>query len=300
MMKTSVIIPVYNEEKGLPKVIEDCIGRVDEVTVVDDGSTDNTLSVAKRYNFNGFRISTHGKNRGKVEAIRTGIGHATGDIIVLMDGDYTYPARYIKEFVREIEGGADLVLGNRFGGLSKNIPLLNRIGNRFLSLLAGYISCVNIQDGQTGYRAFKRKLFVDLDVDARSLEYETKMTIQAAKRGYKIKEIPIEYRERIGKSKLRPLRDGFLMFWSIVRVLISETTPISKVMLLPSIVLGIIGSYLGLSAVVTRVVSGSKLVNVYYPLVSVLCLVVAVQFFSLGIMMDYFSKKLDRIDDKVG
>ena len=160
-MKTSLIIPAYDEEKGLPLVIEENSDKVDEIIVVDDGSTDRTFEVAQKYdNIKLYRQET---NRGKAAALRTGVEHATGDIIIFTDADYTYPAKYIPDFITEIEEGADLVLGARLENI-KSMPLLNKIGNHIFSFLATYIGCINITDSQTGYRAFKRDMFDKLNV----------------------------------------------------------------------------------------------------------------------------------------
>ena len=118
-MKTSLIIPAYNEEKGLPLVIEEYSDKVDEIIVVDDGSTDRTFEVAKKHANKKVRLYKHETNKGKVDALRTGVEHATGEIIIFTDADYTYPAKYIPDFLKEIEGGADLVLGARFENIKK-------------------------------------------------------------------------------------------------------------------------------------------------------------------------------------
>ena len=104
-MKTSLIIPAYNEEKALPLVIEEYSDKVDEIIVVDDGSTDRTSEVAKKYTNKKVKLYKHETNKGKVAALRTGVEHATGEIIIFTDADYTYPAKYIPDFVKEIGGG---------------------------------------------------------------------------------------------------------------------------------------------------------------------------------------------------
>jgi glycosyltransferase involved in cell wall biosynthesis len=193
------------------------------------------------------KLFRHEKNSGKVAALRTGVMHATGDIIIFTDADYTYPARYVPDLVREIEGGADLVLGARLQDRD-NIPAFNRIGNNIFSFLATYISCMHIQDSQTGMRAFRRTMFDRLDVKAKGLEFETKMTVRAAKLGYKIVEVPIEYRPRVGSSKLRPLHDGARMLSAIFSVAYSETSLLAKMILVPSIFFIILGVAAGLTS----------------------------------------------------
>jgi glycosyltransferase involved in cell wall biosynthesis len=294
-LRTSLIIPAYNEEEALPLVINEYMKLVDEIIVVDDGSTDRTYEIATKYNVKLYR---HERNMGKVAAIRTGINNATGAIIILTDADYTYPAEYIPKFIHEIEKGADLVLGSRFMDGVSNMPFLNMIGNKIFSVVAAYISCVSITDGQTGYRAFKKDMFSKLDVNAKSLEYETKMTVRAAKLGYKVVEIPIEYRKRIGSSKLRPIRDGYRMFRGLISIAWEETSLIAKTIMAPSILFIAIGLSFGIISIYEKVKFGN-LSHDYYPLITTLFILVAIQLISFGLIIDYMTKKLDRIEEKL-
>lgn len=294
-MKVSLIIPAFNEEKGLPLVIEECQDKVDEIVVVDDGSSDKTYEIAKNYN---IRLIRHEKNKGKVAAIRTGIDNSSGSIIILIDADYTYPAKHIPQFIAKIEEGAELVLGSRFLGGVNNMPLLNVMGNRIFSAIAAYISCVNITDGQTGFRAFKKDMFCRLDVVANSLEYETKMTVKAAKLGYKIVEIPIEYRQRVGSSKLRPFHDGFRMLKGLISIGWSETSLLAKTIMVPSFLFIFIGFYFGIFSIYEKVMFG-VLSHEFYPLITALFILIAIQLISFGFIVDYLTKKLDRIEEKI-
>jgi glycosyltransferase involved in cell wall biosynthesis len=296
-MKTSLVVPAYNEEKGLPLVAKEYRDIVDEIIIVDDGSQDRTSQVAEKLVGDNVKLFRHEKNSGKVAALRTGVMHATGDIIIFTDADYTYPARYVPDLVREIEGGADLVLGARLQDRD-NIPAFNRIGNNIFSFLATYISCMHIQDSQTGMRAFRRTMFDRLDVKAKGLEFETKMTVRAAKLGYKIVEVPIEYRPRVGSSKLRPLHDGARMLSAIFSVAYSETSLLAKMILVPSIFFIILGVAAGLTSVYEKLEFG-VLSHAYYPLITAFLILVAIQLISLGLIVDYLTKKLDRIEERL-
>jgi glycosyltransferase involved in cell wall biosynthesis len=293
-LRTSLIIPAYNEEKGLPLVIEEYADKVDEIIVVDDGSSDRTFEVAKRYE---VQVYKHETNRGKVAALRTGVEHATGDVIIFTDADYTYPARYVPEFISAIEKGADLVLGSRLR-IVQNMPLLNRIGNHIFSFFAAYISCMHITDSQTGYRAFRREMFEKLNVVAKSLEFETKMTVRAAKLGYKIVEVPIEYRERVGKSKLRPIRDGFKMLVALLSVAFSETSLLAKMIMLPALIFIFVGLVTGLTAIYEQFALGG-VIHSYYPILTTFLILIAIQLISIGLIIDYLTKKLDRIEERL-
>jgi glycosyltransferase involved in cell wall biosynthesis len=296
-MRTSLIIPAYNEVKGLPLVIKEYYDEVDEVIAVDDGSLDGTFEAAEKCVNDKVKLFRHKSNSGKVAALRTGVSHASGDIIIFTDADCTYPARYVPDLVEEIKKGADLVLGARLQNRD-NIPAFNRIGNSIFSFLATYISCMRIKDSQTGLRAFKKDMFDKLDVNAKGLEFETKMTVRAAKLGYKIVEIPIEYRERVGKSKLRPLKDGARMMAALFSVAYLETSLLSKMILLPSVAFILIGLIIGFIAIYEKVTSGI-ISNEYYPIFTAFLILVGMQLLSLGLIVDYLTKKLDRIEERL-
>jgi dolichol-phosphate hexosyltransferase len=296
-MKTSLVVPAYNEERGLPLVVQEYLDVVDEIIVVDDGSSDGTLQAAKALVGGKTKLFRHEVNSGKVAALRTGVEHATGDIIIFTDADYTYPARYVPDLVREIEKGADLVLGARMQE-RENIPAFNRIGNNIFSFLATYISCMRIKDSQTGMRAFRRQMFDKLDVNAKGLEFETKMTVRAAKLGYKIVEIPIEYRERVGKSKLNPIKDGVRMLMALFSVAYSETSLLSKMILLPAMIFILIGLVTGFISVYEKVQYG-VISHEFYPIFTAFLILVGVQLISLGLIVDYLTKKLDRIEERL-
>ena len=296
-MKNSLIVPAYNEEKGLPLVVKEYLDWVDEIIVVDDGSSDGTFEKAKKCLNDKVKLFRHEVNRGKVAALRTGVEHASGDIIIFTDADCTYPAKYVPALIKEIDMGADLVLGARLQSRD-NMPAFNRLGNTIFSYLATYISCMKIKDSQTGFRAFKREMFEKLDVKAKGLEFETKMTVRAAKLGYKIVEIPIEYRARVGKSKLRPIKDGGRMLEALFSVAYSETSLLSKMILLPSVIFILIGLITGFISVYEKFQYG-LISHEYYPIFTAFLILVGVQLISLGLIVDYLINKLDRIEERL-
>ena len=294
-MRTSLVIPAYNEEEGLPLVVREYLDVVDEVIVVDDGSSEGTFLAAQALVGGKVKLLRHEVNQGKVAALRTGVLQASGDVIIFTDADNTYPARYVPQLVQEIEKGADLVLGARIQA-RENIPAFNRLGNNIFSFLATYISCIRIKDSQTGMRAFRREMFDKLDVKAKGLEFETKMTVRAAKLGYKIVEIPIEYRERVGKSKLNPLKDGARMLTALLSVAYTETSLLSKMVLLPSIAFIFIGLITGFISIYEKVQYG-VISHEFYPIFTAFLILVGIQLISLGLIVDYLTKKLDRIEE---
>ena len=296
-MKTSLVIPAYNEEEGLPLVAREYLELVDEVIMVDDGSSDGTFQAAQLLVGEKVKLLRHEINQGKAAALRTGVEQASGEIIIFTDADNTYPARYVPQLVQEIENGADLVLGARIQA-RENIPAFNRLGNNIFSFLATYISCIKIADSQTGMRAFRRQMFEKLDVKAKGLEFETKMTVRAAKLGYKIVEIPIEYRERVGKSKLNPIKDGARMLTALLSVAYTETSLLSKMMLLPSLVFIAIGMTAGIISIYEKVHYGI-ISHEFYPIATAFLILMGVQLISLGLIMDYLTNKLNRIEERM-
>ena len=302
-MQTSLIIPAFNEEKAISLVIEEALDYVDEIIVVDDGSKDRTYEIACRCAEKYFKVKVfrHQKNFGKVAAIRTGVNNASGEFIILTDADYTYPAQYIPLFIERLKKDADLVLGNRISLSKGNIPMFNRLGNIIFSSLTSFVACVEIKDGQTGFRAFRSSLFKDIDVRARSLEYETKMTVRAAKLGYNIVEAPIKYRKRIGKSKLRPIRDGYRMLRSLVSIAIKETSTVARAIIFPSAVFFIMGVIFGgitLKEALYTYLFGIQGKHPFYSIFSAFLIILAMQFASFGLLLDHLTKKIDRISRK--
>ena len=296
-IRISLVVPAYNEEKAIGPVIEEYYPFVDELIVVDDGSSDETFSIAKGFSDSKVTVLRHEKNKGKVGALLTGVLSSSGDVIVFTDADCTYPARYIPDFIAELNRGADLVLGVRNIGPENN-PLFNRIGNTVFSTMATYISGKYVTDAQTGYRAFRRDMFRMLNVPAKSLEFETKMTVRAAKLGYIISEVPIDYRERVGTSKLHPVRDGYRMLRALLSIAWHETSPLAKMISVPGLLLLLGGLIIGLVSLEERI-NNYYLIHEYYPLISVFLMLFGVQLTSIGLIIDYLSKKLDRLEERI-
>jgi len=222
-MRISTIIPAYNEQQALAQVVREYENYSEELIVVDDGSSDLTPQIAGDLANKSDKVKVihHQTNRGKAQALRTGVKQATGEIIVFTDADLTYPATSVPRLVEKVKGGADLVLGSRMQRGAENMSPLNRLGNSIFSFLTSLIGATTLNDAQTGLRAVRKDKFYQLAVEAKGLEFETKMTIKASRLGYRIEEIPISYRERVGSSKLRPIKDGLRMLRSLVSVLTS-------------------------------------------------------------------------------
>ncbi len=212
-MKIAVIIPAYNEEKSIGKVIED-IPRdlVNEVIVVNNNSTDNTVEAARKA---GATVLTE-TFQGYGASCLTGIEYCKNkyfDIIVFMDGDYSdYPEETRLLVDPIIKENYDFVLGSRVMGKREKgaLPFQSRIGSIIAGLLIRLFWGVKYTD-LGPFRAIKFNKLLELDMQDKWYGWTVEMQIKAARKNYKIKEIPVSYRKRIGKSKVTGTFKGTVM-----------------------------------------------------------------------------------------
>lgn len=213
-IRISVVLPCLNEEGAVGQVIDDAwkgiesTGLLGEVVVVDNGSTDRSSEIAGEH---GARV-VHERRRGYGSAYLRGLDEARGDYIVMADADGTYPLTDLREFVRRLDAGDDMVLGSRFRGQihKGSMPFLHRwVGNPVLTAVLNVFFGVKVSDAHCGLRAVKRSALPVLALDSTGMEFASEMILKAAKRGLSLGEVPIEYRPRIGESKLSTFRDGW-------------------------------------------------------------------------------------------
>lgn len=231
-MKLSIIIPVYNEEKTiaqiLPRVLKVKIkDATTEVIVVDDGSTDTTVAKIKslKSNARDFKFYKHKKNSGKGSAVKTGIQYATGEYIIIQDADLEYDPAYIPVLFSHIQKNT-AVYGTRL----RRLPHLNReeksirflghyLGNRFLSFVASLLYGQWITDMETCYKLFPRSALKGVILRSKRFDFEPEITAKLLKKGFKIKEIPIDVIPRgydAGK-KLNTFSDGFCALYTLLK-----------------------------------------------------------------------------------
>lgn len=206
-MKILVTIPAYNEEKTIGKVIysifEAYKGKPDKimVQVIDDGSKDQTVQITKKL---GAKVVSHKRNMGLGKAFSTEMVEALKekpDVIVHFDADGQYLAKDIPRMVAEVQKGYDLVLGSRFMGHIESMPTLKRMGNIAFSLVLSQICKAHITDGQTGFRAFTPEVAKEISIQSEHT-YTQEQLIRAYRQGYRVKEIPVYFAKRDGKSRL--------------------------------------------------------------------------------------------------
>jgi len=222
-MRLSVIIPVYNERATIREILRQvrAVGLADEIIVVDDGSTDGTREILEEEARSGdIRVIYHERNMGKGAAVRTGIAHATGDILLIQDADLEYDPRDYPRLIRPIlEGRASVVYGSRFLGPRKAMLFWHMIGNKFLTLVTNLLYDAILSDMETGYKVFRAEVVQGIPLHARGFEFEPEITAKILKRGYRIFEVPISYygREFREGKKIRPIRDGLKALWTLIK-----------------------------------------------------------------------------------
>ena len=209
-MKLVVTIPAYNEEKTVADVIAEIPRQVEgieavEILVVDDGSTDDTVSQAREAGADN--ILSHRKNEGLGISFKDGLEAALemgADIIVNIDGDGQYNAREIPTLTKPLlENKADIVLGWRDIDRLDFMPRGKRIGNKIATWLTNKVSGMVIKDAQSGFRAFSREAALRMNLSGR-YTYVQETIIEAKYKGLKIEQVPIEFRPRQGESRLIP------------------------------------------------------------------------------------------------
>lgn len=225
-MKLSIIVPIYNEEKTITKILNKLLkvnlGIKKEIIIVNDGSTDNSKEVIENYlkslsKKEEFKLIDK-ENGGKGSAIKEGIKLATGDIITIQDADLEYnPEDYKKLINLIIEGKEKVVYGSRF--LEKHKPKyrIYFLGNKFLTLLTKILYNSRITDMETCYKVFKADVIKNIDIKANHFDFEPEITARILKMGIRIKEIPISYNPRsIDEGKKINWKDGLQAIWTLI------------------------------------------------------------------------------------
>ena len=217
MANVVAIIPAYNEEKALADVIGKTLENVDEVIVVDDGSSDKTSEVAIGA---GARVIKHSVNLGKGEALQSGFKAIGNDsIIITIDGDGQHNPSEIPDLVRPIiEDGADLVNGSRYmNGPEENTPAYRRVGQKVLDIATNISAGTKVTDSQSGFRAFSPKSKNVFRFKDTGFGIESEMLVDAAEAGLKIVEVPITVRYDLDGSTKDPITHGVGVLFNIAK-----------------------------------------------------------------------------------
>ncbi|MFN2270156.1 MAG: glycosyltransferase family 2 protein [Anaerolineae bacterium] len=238
-MRLSVIIPVYNEIGTIAEILRR-VRAVDltvpvgygpedgttvkferEVVIVDDGSSDGTReylhTLADEEN---IIIALHEHNQGKGAAARTGLQHASGDVMLIQDADLEYDPREYPALLQPIvEGRSQVVYGSRFrGGPTKAMFFWHMIGNHFVTLVTNILYNTILSDMETCYKVFTREVAGKINLKSPRWGFDPEITAQILKRGYRIYEVPISYTGReFSEGKKLNWRDGFVVLWTLIK-----------------------------------------------------------------------------------
>ncbi len=214
--RISLVMPCYNEEHGLPEVFRDLPSIVDEVIAVDNNSTDRTAEIARKFG----AIVIKEPKQGYGAAYKAGLQRATGDIIVTMDGDGTYPRNFIPILLDVmIDEGFDFITCDRTGHKDKPSNWLRVFGNDVLNFFILILFWFRVRDSQSGMWVFRRWILEHLSLtsDGMAFSEEIKLEAMSKKKLIRAIELPVYYKERHGVSKLRIWRDGFYNLFFLFR-----------------------------------------------------------------------------------
>jgi len=214
-----VLLPTMDEIQTVASVVDDFRDAgIDDVLVIDGGSTDGTREAAREADARVVKQSGRGKGQAVREAVRD---HIDAPYVVMADADATYDAADVDAMLEPLfSGDADHVIGNRFADIRPGaMTRLNRIGNRLINLSFRAIHRENYRDILSGYRAFTRESFLRLHLTADGFGVETEMAVECVKNRLSVAVVPITYRERPGGSatNLHPIRDGGVIFLELYR-----------------------------------------------------------------------------------
>lgn len=216
-------MPVYNEEATIAEIVRRVLKMevVDELLIVDDGSTDGTRAVLKGIEgADRVRIILKEKNEGKGSAVVRGFAEAQGELVLIQDADLEYDPRHYPVLLQPIEENlADVVYGSRFLGEARR-PILfwNMVANKILTLVTNVLYNTILTDMETGYKLFRREIVTGITIHARRFDFEPEVTAKILKRKVRLYEVPIAFNPRdYTEGKKIGIWDGVEAVWTLVK-----------------------------------------------------------------------------------
>ncbi|HUK42055.1 MAG TPA: glycosyltransferase family 2 protein, partial [Candidatus Acidoferrales bacterium] len=236
-VKLSILVPVYNEERTVEEVVRrvSAIPIPKEIILVDDGSRDRSPEILKRLQKNNdrgddpvnkIRVFFQPRNQGKGAAIKTALGHVTGEVIIIQDADLEYDPKDYPTLLEPIVNGlADVVYGTRFygGGAHRVLFFWHYVGNQLLTLVSNMITNLNLSDMEVGYKAFRTEVVRDIDLKSPRFGFEPEITVKLAKRRCRFYEVPISYHGRTyEEGKKITWKDGLSALYYLIRFRLAD------------------------------------------------------------------------------
>jgi len=224
-MKLSIVIPCYNELATIEHILDAVRASPwpeKEIIVVDDCSRDGTRDLLQgTLRTKIDQLLLHDRNQGKGAALRTGIAHATGELVIIQDADLEYdPNQYPRILAPIVEDRADVVFGSRFMGAEPHRVLYfwHRMGNGMLTLLSNMFTNLNLTDMETCYKAFRREIIQKITIEEDRFGFEPEITAKVARMGCRIYEVGISYYGRTyAEGKKINYKDGFRAIYCVVK-----------------------------------------------------------------------------------
>ncbi|MEA2303026.1 MAG: hypothetical protein QOH43_306 [Solirubrobacteraceae bacterium] len=279
--KVSVVIPCLNEEENIERCVTlaletmSAAGIAGEVVVADNASEDRSAELATAA---GARVVPEPR-RGYGSAYLAGFAAARGDYIVMADADLTYDFAEIPKFVERLDGGAQLVMGDRMDNIQPGaMPWLHRyVGNPILTGVLNLFFRTGVNDAHCGMRALRRDVLPVLDLRTTGMEFASEMVIRAAKEKLVIDEFPIEYHPRGGESKLSSFRDG----WRHLRFLLVHSP--THLFLIPGLITTLLGVLISVM-VLTRIDVFGRQFDLHTMIAGSILTIVGTQVVGLGLV----------------
>ncbi len=284
----TIVVPVFNEEHGVAGVLER-LSRLDlgvplELLVVNDGSQDGTSAVLAglKDRIANLRVVTHRANQGYGAALKTGFTYARHAVVVITDADGTYPEDRIADLVARVDDGAEMAVGARLGE-QVNIPTLRRPAKWMLQRLASFLASNEIPDLNSGLRAFRRELVLHYrPILPQGFSFTTTITLAALTNGHRVDYVKVNYAQRKGRSKIRPIHDT-LGFTALIIRTVLYFNPLKVFYPMAFVILALLlGSLYYDLFVEPKPNLGDKTVLLFVALVQVL---------SVGLLADLIEKK---------
>lgn len=225
MNKVSIIVPVFNEINTLDKILEKIeaasfYGLEKEIILIDDMSEDGTREKLKEYE-SKYKVFYHDVNQGKGAAIRTGLAHITGDIMVIQDADLEYDPEDYQDLIKLIvEDKADVVYGSRLTGAkpSRSFMFTHLLGNKLLTLTTNILYGATLTDMETCYKAFRADFLKGINIKSNRFDFEPEITAKMLKKKARIYELPISYYGReYSEGKKITWKDGVHAILALLR-----------------------------------------------------------------------------------